>query len=235
MSGRQRSRPPRHHRRRRPRLPKSIESGRRRLPEYRIRSRSADIYTKRLEEAEARVAHGEDLSRSPPSARRQVHRRRPDRHAAASALRAFRRLRIDAGKHVYQEKTMAFTVEHAKRMRAAYQQRRQAHRADRPSMLLVGPGARRRQLSQPTATLGKITAIHMHMYRNTPHGKPQWSRPVYPGHDAREYPLEIVPGRSAAARLRCQPLYQLAVLLGLFGRQRLREHVPPDLASGTRC
>ena len=26
---------------------------------------------------------------------------------------------LDAGKHVYQEKTMAFTVEHAKRMRAA--------------------------------------------------------------------------------------------------------------------
>jgi predicted dehydrogenase len=28
--------------------------------------------------------------------------------------------------------------------------------------------------------MGKITAIHGHMYRNTPHGKPQWSRPVYP-------------------------------------------------------
>ena len=28
---------------------------------------------------------------------------------------------LDAGKHVYQEKTMAFTVEHARRMRAAYQ------------------------------------------------------------------------------------------------------------------
>ena len=27
---------------------------------------------------------------------------------------------LDAGKHVYQEKTMAFTVDHAKRMRAAY-------------------------------------------------------------------------------------------------------------------
>src|SRR5262249_17086275 len=27
---------------------------------------------------------------------------------------------LDAGKHVYQEKTMAFTVEHAKRMRAAF-------------------------------------------------------------------------------------------------------------------
>src|SRR5437667_12756391 len=29
-------------------------------------------------------------------------------------------------------------------------------------------------------TVGKITAIVGHMFRNTPHGKPQWSRPVYP-------------------------------------------------------
>jgi predicted dehydrogenase len=28
--------------------------------------------------------------------------------------------------------------------------------------------------------MGKITAIHMTMYRNTPHGKPQWSRPIFP-------------------------------------------------------
>jgi predicted dehydrogenase len=28
--------------------------------------------------------------------------------------------------------------------------------------------------------MGKITAIHSHMYRNTPHGKPQWSRPTFP-------------------------------------------------------
>jgi predicted dehydrogenase len=28
--------------------------------------------------------------------------------------------------------------------------------------------------------MGKVTAIHAHMYRNSPHGKPQWSRPVYP-------------------------------------------------------
>jgi predicted dehydrogenase len=31
-----------------------------------------------------------------------------------------------------------------------------------------------------SALVGKVTAIHAHMYRNTPHGKPQWSRPVYP-------------------------------------------------------
>jgi predicted dehydrogenase len=28
--------------------------------------------------------------------------------------------------------------------------------------------------------MGRITAVHAHMYRNTPHGKPQWSRPVQP-------------------------------------------------------
>ena len=28
--------------------------------------------------------------------------------------------------------------------------------------------------------MGKISEIHAHMYRNTPHGKPQWARPIYP-------------------------------------------------------
>ena len=28
--------------------------------------------------------------------------------------------------------------------------------------------------------MGKITSIDAHMYRNTAHGKPQWSRPIYP-------------------------------------------------------
>ncbi len=87
---------------------------------------------------------------------------------------------IDAGKHVYQEKTMAFTVEHAKRMRAAYQRTggRQVvqighqacssgHVADATQFLASGK-------------VGKVTAIHAHMFRNTPHGKPQWSRPVAP-------------------------------------------------------
>ena len=39
---------------------------------------------------------------------------------------------LDAGKHVYQEKTMAFEVSHAKRMREAYQRRGQTHGADWP-------------------------------------------------------------------------------------------------------
>lgn len=87
---------------------------------------------------------------------------------------------LDAGKHVYQEKTMAFTVDHAKRMRAAYR------KTGTSRVVQIG----HQSLSSgqiPDATdflkdnkLGKVTAVHMHMYRNTPHGKPQWSRPLYP-------------------------------------------------------
>jgi predicted dehydrogenase len=86
---------------------------------------------------------------------------------------------LDAGKHVYQEKTMAFTVEHAKKMRAAYQ------RAGKRIVQIGHQSCSSGQVTDATSFLntgnvGKITAIHAHMYRNTPHGKPQWSRPVFP-------------------------------------------------------
>jgi predicted dehydrogenase len=87
---------------------------------------------------------------------------------------------IQAGKHVYQEKTMAFTVEHGKRMRAAYEPVKakqvvqvghqacsSGHVPDALNFLAGGK-------------LGQITAIDATMYRNSPHGKPQWSRPVRP-------------------------------------------------------
>ncbi len=86
---------------------------------------------------------------------------------------------LEAGKHVYQEKTMAFTVEHAKRMRAA-------HQNAAGCVVQIGhQGCSSGQVADAGAFLasgemGKITAIHGHMYRNTPHGKPQWTRPVYP-------------------------------------------------------
>jgi predicted dehydrogenase len=86
---------------------------------------------------------------------------------------------IDAGKHVYQEKTMAFTVEHAKRMRAAYQ------RAGKRTVQVGFQGCSTGQNADAKEflkddTMGKITAIHSHMYRNTPHGHPQWTRPILP-------------------------------------------------------
>jgi predicted dehydrogenase len=84
---------------------------------------------------------------------------------------------LDAGKHVYQEKTMAFTVEDAKAMRAAYQ------RAGRRTVQIGHQPCSSGQITDARnylATAGRVTAIRAHMYRNTPHGKPQWSRPVFP-------------------------------------------------------
>lgn len=89
---------------------------------------------------------------------------------------------LEAGKHVYQEKTMAFSVDHAKRMRAAYQ--KAGNRTVQVGHQWTSTGqmvdAQQFLAGGKTTPMGKITAIHAHMYRNTPHGKPQWSRPVYP-------------------------------------------------------
>jgi predicted dehydrogenase len=84
---------------------------------------------------------------------------------------------LGAGKHCYQEKTMAFTVDHAKRMRVA--------RLAKPK-LTVQIGHQSCSFGQMAdalnflsgGKLGKVTMINANMYRNTPHGKPQWSRPV---------------------------------------------------------
>lgn len=86
---------------------------------------------------------------------------------------------MNAGKHVYIEKAMAFTLPQAKAMRAAYQKAgnrvvqighqvcSMGHVADASNYLSSG-------------AVGHVTAIRAHMYRNTPHAKPQWTRPVYP-------------------------------------------------------
>ena len=138
-----------------------------------------DVYNKRLEGA------GKEF---PAAARYYDHRRMlEDLKVDAVLIATPQHLHaehfvasMDAGKHVYQEKTMAFTVEHAKRMRAAYQ------RAAGKQVVQIGhqacssghvPDAMQMLAS---GNVGKVTAIHAHMFRNTPHGKPQWARPVQP-------------------------------------------------------
>ena len=139
---------------------------------------AADVYTRRLEQAKA-IAPGiktyldhryllEDKSVDAVLIATPQHLH--CQHFVAS---------LDAGKHVYQEKTMAFTVAHAKQMRTAYQ-----NAAGRTVQIghqsCSGGQATDAAKMLAEEPMGKITAIHMVMYRNTPHGKPQWSRPVYP-------------------------------------------------------
>jgi predicted dehydrogenase len=138
----------------------------------------ADIYTRRLE----------DAKRLAPDAKTFLDYRHllDDKSVDAVLIATPQHLHaecfiaaLDAGKDVYQEKTMAFTVEHAKQMRTArlkaprrtvqigHQYCSSGHIVDAKNYLAAG-------------LVGKVTAIHSHMFRNTPHGKPQWSRPVFP-------------------------------------------------------
>jgi len=87
---------------------------------------------------------------------------------------------LDAGKHVYQEKTLALTVEHARRMRAACQRAGESRTVEiGHQWTSTGQLADAARFLQPEL-MGRITVIHAHMYRNTPRGKPQWARAVYP-------------------------------------------------------
>jgi predicted dehydrogenase len=85
---------------------------------------------------------------------------------------------LHAGKHVYQEKTMAFTVDHAKLMRAAYEpvKAKQVVQVGHQACSSGHVADARDFLS--ASRMGQITAIDATMYRNTPNGKPQWSRPL---------------------------------------------------------
>ncbi len=84
---------------------------------------------------------------------------------------------LDAGKHVYQEKTMAFTVDHARRMRTAFERDGRRHAVQIGHQACSSGHMRDVQmfLSEP-ARVGKIMSIGMRMFRNTPRGKAQWSR-----------------------------------------------------------
>jgi predicted dehydrogenase len=138
----------------------------------------ADVYTRRLEEAKKLV----------PDAKTYLDYRYllEDKSIDAVLIATPQHLHcehfcasLDAGKHVYQEKTMAFSVEHAKRMRAAF--RKVGKRTVQIGHQACSSGQIADAVNMmATGFVGKITSIHAHMYRNTPHGKPQWSRPVYP-------------------------------------------------------
>src|SRR2546429_375682 len=75
---------------------------------------------------------------------------------------------IQAGKDVYQEKTMALNPDHARRMRRAVEG---SNRVVQVGVQSVSGKtfARARELTAPDS-MGTITAIHTHHYRNRPYG-----------------------------------------------------------------
>src|SRR3954451_7427589 len=122
----------------------------------------SDVYPKRLDTAKTVV---------PNAATYMDHRRMLEDNSIDAVIVATPQhlhcehftAALDAGKHVYQEKTMAFTVDHAKRMRAAFQKDAGKH------VVQIGhQGCSSGQLTDAVAfatpeLLGKVTAIHAHM------------------------------------------------------------------------
>jgi len=135
----------------------------------------ADVYTRRLEEVKALVPGIKTF--------RDFRQLLDDKSVDAVLIATPQHQHalnfvpaIQAGKDVYQEKTMAFNPDHAKRMRAAFQGSGRVVQVGIQST----SGAeftRARELATPER-MGTITGIHTHHFRNAPYGG--WMRPIPP-------------------------------------------------------
>jgi len=131
----------------------------------------ADVYTRRLDEIKSVVPQAKPY---------QDFRRLLDDKSIDAVLIATPQHQhalnfvpaIQAGKDVYQEKTMAFNPDHARRMRRALEGSGRVVQVGIQST--SGPALEQaRGLAAPDR-MGTITAIHTHMYRNSPYGG--WKR-----------------------------------------------------------
>jgi predicted dehydrogenase len=139
----------------------------------------ADVYTRRLDEAKAiapAVKTYRDFRRLlDDKSIDAVLIATPQHQHVLSFVPA-----IQAGKDVYQEKTMAFTPDHARRMRKAFAG---SGRVVQIGMQMnSGPGVRKVQELITPDRMGTITAIQAHHYRNAPYGG--WLRQIPPDCDA---------------------------------------------------
>jgi predicted dehydrogenase len=152
----------------------------------------ADVYTRRLEEAKT-IAPGvktySDFRRLlDDKSIDAVLIATPQHQHALNFVPA-----IHAGKDVYQEKTMAFNPDHARRMRHAFLA---SDRVVQVGIQSTSSAAqvRARELVHGKP-MGKITAIHAHMYRNSPYGG--WKRPIPADCDGQHVEWKAFEGEAA--------------------------------------
>jgi predicted dehydrogenase len=100
---------------------------------------------------------------------------------------------LQAGKDVYQEKTMAFNPGHAQRMRKAFEGSGRVVQIGIQST--TSPAfTKARELATPER-MGVITALHTHHYRNAPHGG--WMRQIPPDCDTQHLDWKAFEGEAA--------------------------------------
>jgi len=133
----------------------------------------ADVYTRRLEEVKAFVpqirAFQDSRSLLEDKSIDAVLIATPQHEHALSFVAA-----MQAGKDVYQEKTMAFNPDHARRMRKAFEG---SGRVVQIGMQMISnPGLGKVQEIVTSGRMGVITVINAHHYRNAPYGG--WMRKI---------------------------------------------------------
>jgi len=133
----------------------------------------ADVYTRRLDEA---------VAIAPGMKRYQDYRKLLEDKSIDAVLIATPQHQhvlsfvaaVQAGKDVYQEKTLAFNPGHARRMREAL---RDSGRVVQVGMQMnSGDGLRKAREIVASGKLGQLTAVQAHHFRNAPYGG--WMRQI---------------------------------------------------------
>ncbi|HEX5481556.1 MAG TPA: Gfo/Idh/MocA family oxidoreductase [Terriglobia bacterium] len=152
----------------------------------------ADVYTRRLEEVKRYI----------PDAKQYGDFRRllddktidavliatPQHQHALNFVPA-----IQAGKDVYQEKTMAFNPDHARRMKHAFQGSNRVVQVGIQST--SSPGFPKAVELSAAEKMGQITALHTHMYRNAAYGG--WRRSLPSDCDPQHVNWKMFEGEAA--------------------------------------
>jgi predicted dehydrogenase len=100
---------------------------------------------------------------------------------------------IQAGKDVYQEKTMAFNPDHARRMRTAFEASNRVVQIG--SQATSGPAVSAVHGYLNDRNMGTITQLHTHHYRNEPYGG--WKQSIPSDCDAQHVDWTMFQGEAA--------------------------------------
>ena len=152
----------------------------------------SDLYTRRLDEARQIAPNAKPY----PDFRRLLDDKSIDAVLIASphhqhALNFVPAL--EAGKDVYQEKTMAFNPDHARRMRRAFEGSGRVVQVGIQST--SGPAVEHVKECLTAESMGTITGLHTHHYRNRPYGG--WKREIPPDCDPQHVNWEAFQGEVA--------------------------------------
>jgi len=135
----------------------------------------ADVYSRRRDEAKNKVPGIQTFN----DHRRLLDMKDVDAVIVASPLHIHARHFLDtlaAGKDLYAEKTMTWSIPEAEKCLAAAKDSRRVVQIGLQQQSLGALADAKQWLKD--GWLGKITQVESWMSRNTPHGKGQWVRPV---------------------------------------------------------